>query len=169
MSQQADVATPAFAALDAITAELGPDAMSVRFDTVIGVGASGWSAIVMALADRTDHLVLVDALGGPHLDFEAAQQRRDDGLRHKAAAAAAGKLLGTGELIVGPFRAEIVRRGLESLCSDREVAITVVETPQSLLNVADVASVTNGLDVRILPAPSTAPTDVLDAVAAAGT
>lgn len=39
---------------------------------VVGIGSSGWSAWVLALAGRASALALVDGLGGPWLDADAA-------------------------------------------------------------------------------------------------
>lgn len=52
---------------------------------IVGVGLSGWSAIVLALAGQGTHLVLVDGLGTPWLDTEARNERRRAGLRALAA------------------------------------------------------------------------------------
>ncbi len=47
-----------------------------RFDTVVGVGPSGWSAQLVGLAGRADFVVLVDGLGDPYLSAEQRLDRR---------------------------------------------------------------------------------------------
>lgn len=52
---------------------------------IVGVGASGWSATVLALAWQGTHLVLVDGLGTPWLPAEERNERRRATLRALAA------------------------------------------------------------------------------------
>lgn len=47
-----------------------------KVDTVVGVGVSGWSAQLLALAGRADRMVLVDGLGNPFLSIDDLLDRR---------------------------------------------------------------------------------------------
>lgn len=52
---------------------------------IVGVGASGWSAMVLALAGQGTHLVLVDGLGTPWSPAEHRNEQRRATLRALAA------------------------------------------------------------------------------------
>lgn len=68
----------------AVAAEVAAG-LDLRNAAVIGVGVSGWSAMVLALAGQGTHLVLVDGLGTPWLSAEERNERRRETLRALAA------------------------------------------------------------------------------------
>ncbi|HUF33101.1 MAG TPA: hypothetical protein VMN58_07830 [Acidimicrobiales bacterium] len=138
---------------------------------VVGVGASGWSAEVLALGGRAAALVLVDGLGGPWLD---ARQRLDAGRRwlrdiadDPAAVAtpppgAPDPRAGHGVVDHGS------RRLAERAAAVMAVPVLLLETPGSGLARADVDDLATcfatGAEVAHLPDRS--PASVAAAVAA---
>ena len=50
--------------------------MLERVELVMGIGVSGWSAQLLAVAGRADRLVLVDGLGDPFLSVDELMDRR---------------------------------------------------------------------------------------------
>lgn len=78
-----DFVDPAFQAV----AKLGIRLHDDRF-VVVGVGASGWAATLLGLADTAQALVLVDGVGAPFLTVADRADRRSDRLRALVATAA---------------------------------------------------------------------------------
>lgn len=78
-----DFVDPAFQAVTNLGIRLHDD----RF-VVVGVGASGWAATLLALADTAQALVLVDGVGAPFLSIADRAERRR--VRLQALVATAG-------------------------------------------------------------------------------
>lgn len=68
-----------------VAAKLFATAPVEHVNTIVGIGISGWSAQLFALAGRCDRLVLVNGLGDPFLSVEEILDRRFARMRMAAA------------------------------------------------------------------------------------
>lgn len=64
-----------------VVTRLFADQAIEKVDVVVGIGVSGWSAQLLALAGRASKLVLVDGLGDPFLPIDGLLDRRMERVR----------------------------------------------------------------------------------------
>lgn len=108
---------------------------------IVGVGANGWAAQLLAVGGRASSLVLVDGIGGPWLDAVSTIAAGRDLLRavaNDAAALAPPHPGGTDPRLVHhstmrPSSRAMAERVLRAL----SVPLLVIETPASPLGAAD--------------------------------
>ncbi len=74
--EEYEMTDPAFVATRLFAAE-GIE----KVDAVVGIGVSGWSAQILAIAGRADRLVLVNGLGDPFLNVDELLERRMERMR----------------------------------------------------------------------------------------
>ena len=127
----------AYELVDAAFAVLGLlDGAGADPPVLVGAGANGWAAQLLALGGRASALALVDGLGGPWLQAAAAVARERDWLRAVFDDPAATAPAPTG--VVDPrFRhvvprqtsIDLARRGAAAL----PVPVLVLESPASLV------------------------------------
>ena len=140
----------AFAVL-ALLDDLGPEP-----PVVVGVGANGWAAQLLALGGRASALVLVDGLGGPWLSPRAAIAAVRDRLRAVADDPAAVGPAPRGRIdprfrhaVPRQTSLDLAHRGAAAL----RVPVLVVESPGSLAGSHREALVSRMADATVRHVP----------------
>lgn len=117
---------------------LGP--LGAERPIVVGVGANGWSAHLLALGGRAAGLVLLDGLGAPWLDPDAAVQAGIDelrGLRADRAAMDAPPADGLDPRLRHGPRPHSSRTLAERAAAGTPVPTLLLESPASAASPAD--------------------------------
>lgn len=133
-------------------------------DVVVGVGASGWSAQVIALAGRANRLVMVDGLGGPFLQIDELMARRRATIRAMAAHVD-NEPVGGSSVAVDP-RIEYAARGhhdrdlAQRAAESMAVPTLVIESGSSPTEPGDVELLAPAFPADVMHAASPSPVDV---------
>lgn len=158
----------AFAALRALRVLEGPVIEGPVVEgapVVVGVGAIGWAAQVLALGGRASALVLVDGLGGPWADrwtSVAAQRRHLRAIADDPAAVAPPPSSGLDPRLRHGVGCQTGRGLAERMAAAMPVPVLVLDSPASLLSADERDDLTSRFagGSTVIPLAHRGPTEV---------